>query len=318
MANRSLFTILLTLSLLPACKTPSSGTPSEVKGFVVAEQFKWPGNKVDVCWKTPGYDAEKALIKETLVSEYNAKTNFQFTGFFECGTYVAGKLVVEFDPSVIPDAVPGYTEHAVLHMFASPFSESFPSCRLSTERAAICVHNVALHEFGHVAGLVHEQDRSDSTCNQHTGQTSPGAVSVGKFDNDSIMNACNPDYFKETLSLSPGDIVAVNSLYPAPSLANKTPLQKRLDACQVCGQDTKDLRYCGIMDPETGVWQSGQWIQCSADVAAQNFCQPCGQDKENQRYCGIIRDRNWQSGTWILCTGETQRSTVPEAKKLPE
>lgn len=303
----SIFIHILPFSLIAltatACKTPDKSIPSTVKGLVVAENFRWPDGHADVCWKTPGFESEKLLIKTALELEYNQKTNFRFTGFYECGANLEKKIVVDFDPAVHPEANTGFSAKNLVKMFVPPFSDLFPVCKKSLDLAKVCLTNVSLHEFGHSAGLIHEQDRIDSSCDEHKGNPDSTRQTIGTYDHESIMNACNPRYFSEILSISAGDIVSINTLYPKNAVPESVEKSPRADACQRCGQDKDGKRYCGVIDPATGAWQSGTWLDCSTNETISNLCQPCGRDRTGQRFCGQYENKTWSTGVWVLCSG---------------
>jgi hypothetical protein len=96
---------------------------------------------------------------------------------------------------------------------------SLPSCKgwrhvETQEKLNRCQILVALHEFGHAAGLAHEHKRPDSTCKIKNDGPEDGLTPVGNFDKDSVMNYCPPSVGNFFVQLSPGDIQAINSLYP--------------------------------------------------------------------------------------------------------
>jgi hypothetical protein len=82
---------------------------------------------------------------------------------------------------------------------------------------------IAIHEFGHVLGFAHENNRNECKFNNCLGekQGEEGDWTVFPCDSSSVMNYCNKDkkYFNDGY-LSDGDKIAVQSLYGFP-LNNK-------------------------------------------------------------------------------------------------
>lgn len=96
----------------------------------------------------------------------------------------------------------------------------FEGCRGQNDR---CVQAVAVHEFMHAIGFLHEHLRKEAAQQQ---PNCPSAVSppadfagykplpVGAYDQVSVMNYCNNIYTGQ-LQLSPGDLAALRLWYPA-------------------------------------------------------------------------------------------------------
>jgi hypothetical protein len=101
---------------------------------------------------------------------------------------------------------------------------AFKGCRAQSISEENCFKAVVIHEFGHVLGISHEQNRSDepltyrnSVCGKNDpspilGQLIFGNLRIGAYDDQSIMAYCNPNRLRVPV-LSIRDKVALSVFY---------------------------------------------------------------------------------------------------------
>lgn len=314
--------LLAAIFALVACKSIPART-NLPRGLAVSRSFLWPAAQAVVCFKTKGYKEEKEFIKAAVMREYNTKTAFSFLGFQDCDeqTKEKNRVEIEFKKNTIPKVTLGYPSgnRAVYHLFTFKFSpEKFAICRSCASKRMcmrnVCMNNVVLHEFGHILGLIHEQDRPDSTCDEHTGEKIPGARIIGEYDNKSIMNACNPYYHLQVLGLSVGDIATINKLYQLP--------QEELPPFADEDGDTihNDLDRCPQTPADQTVWLIGSCQGCTESQLPILFATTGDSDQDLD---GIPDSEDscpetppcahiWQQGRFKGCTGGDVVGNTPK------
>jgi hypothetical protein len=186
--------------------------------YAVAQAgWQWPANKdgityIPVCWENPqGYPAEEGWVKNKILRTWGAYANVNFYNWTMCSPESKGIHILITDTrsnSHVGRRLDGRRNGMELNFTFKNFS---PGCQAANKRQA-CIESIAVHEFGHALGFIHEQDRSDSTCTIEVSK-GPGWL-LTDYDAESVMNYCNPRWNNDG-KLSPKDVKGVQTLYGA-------------------------------------------------------------------------------------------------------
>lgn len=207
------FIFLMTLSLFPGCMTTSSRS-SNTSGVVGPfASGRWPKTNIKVCFTNLSDEIQPFadIIRKALEAQFNARTVYKFEGFSICGEDENIRVTIKaksgrsftqrigFYVNNVPDGVTLFTKNET----------GLESRRVFTA--------IALHEFGHALGLMHEQLHADSKCKLPETVPADQKLDLTPYDEDSIMNYCTVQqrYYAANAPepvLSEGDIETLNTL----------------------------------------------------------------------------------------------------------
>jgi hypothetical protein len=185
----------------------------------------WTGSPpmVPVCWEPKTFDvssqsSERTWIEDAARRNWNrfARINLVGSGgastWQRCTTNAPG-VHAFFSPGVcggfsgIGRPLNGVTDGTRLTDCEAPCQ---PAAGVTQEQ---CVRRVGMHEFGHVVGFFHEEERPNEglpDCNG-TPQTIPGGQKYGAYNDASFMAECTSTL--TAVDQTPGDIAGIQRAY---------------------------------------------------------------------------------------------------------
>ena len=119
-------------------------------------------NVVPVCWETDGYDREKQIVMAAVSNTWQEFANVNFTGWGKCpGAGTERHVRIRISAQGKDNA--GASGSARYGMGAlSSANDKNPGVNMSFNPDGTAdkgrVEYIAVHEFGHVLGFIHEQD----------------------------------------------------------------------------------------------------------------------------------------------------------------
>ena len=179
------------------------------------------GNVVPVCWETPGYTREKAIVTNAVTRTWEKYALISFTGWGACpNSGPARQVRVRITAQDGTNAGASGSTRGYGTVLLSSAADNNPGVNLSFLPDGTAdkgrVEYVGVHEFGHVLTFVHEQDTPGNEGPAYclSSGNEPNATSITAYDRDSIMNYCNKDG-NAMGNLTDYDIQGVQKLYGA-------------------------------------------------------------------------------------------------------
>jgi hypothetical protein len=188
----------------------------------VSKNHLWLDHVVTVCWENPTPDnaAARILVEQSVEQSWQRYANLTFTGWTACALHGSGVhlFVTDEQPrSLIGRRLNGVSRGVRINLTFHNWQNAYCENHLSD-----CIRTVAIHEFGHVIGLIHESLRSDapkwcreSAAVQHDDSDPGDGDERTPYDATSIMNYCNLIYGRQN-ALSENDKKVAELMYPFP------------------------------------------------------------------------------------------------------
>jgi len=263
---------------------PAIGT-SEESLYMKRSQI-WDSPIIPVCWENPSEDhqEERGWVEDAITETWEAESALEFRGWEACEAASQGIRIRVDDSGArlrrLGKSVSGMKDGMFLNF---EFENWSPSCQTRRE---YCIGVIAVHEFGHAIGFVHEQNRADSKCDGLE-QGSDGDHLIGPWDLNSVMNYCNPRWSGGG-QLSVIDVMGVQQVYGKSEEALR-------DLFDVCSQE-KSQGWQGTCANSTSFTDDFQGsCRCQGDLLVDDLSGEivCGAGTPN---CGdkVLYDVNRQ------------------------